>query len=77
MGPIEGLDKAVAQLEKQAFDQSEGNRVRSIPRMNVLNHRDATICHREWGLMDSAWDAYTRVKMLVLPDSTYVSIGHC
>ena len=29
MGNIEGLDRAVAQLEKQAFDQSEGSHVRS------------------------------------------------
>lgn len=30
MGPIEGLNAAVAQIEKQAFDQSEGNNVRTI-----------------------------------------------
>ena len=29
MGPIEGLNAAVAQIEKQAFDQSEGNNVRT------------------------------------------------
>ena len=28
MGNIDGLDKAVAQFEKQAYDQSEGNNVR-------------------------------------------------
>jgi len=28
MGNIEGLDRAVAQFEKQAYDQSEGNNVR-------------------------------------------------
>ena len=30
MGPIDGLNAAVAQIEKQAFDQSEGNNVRTI-----------------------------------------------
>ena len=30
MGPIEGLNAAVAQIEKQAFDQSEGNNVRTL-----------------------------------------------
>lgn len=40
MGPIEGLDRAVAQLEKQAYDQSEGNKVGSMLHMHVLSYPD-------------------------------------
>lgn len=37
MGPIEGLNSAVAQFEKQAFDQSEGNNVSPFRDLSVEN----------------------------------------
>ena len=42
MGNIEGLDRAVAQLEKQAHDQSEGNNVRSALHVHVAITPDLT-----------------------------------
>ena len=57
MGNIEGLDRAVAQLEKQAYDQSEGNNVRSALRnFSKLGHE---ICRRKWG----SWAQYMGPQM--------------
>lgn len=43
MGNIDGLDRAVAQLEKQAYDQSEGNNVRSALHVHLAMTSDVLV----------------------------------
>ena len=56
MGPIEGLDKAVAQLEKQAYDQSQGNKVGPMLHMLCPELSQCINLSSRMGLMDSGWE---------------------
>ena len=56
MGNIEGLDRAVAQLEKQAYDQSEGDNVRSAVQHRIRISPDMIFDVDSGALGVTIWD---------------------